>query len=520
MQVQDSVSPETAETLRHTLWVVGDSTVSEFNDDYYYPRYGWGTMLKNYFHDINIENLAVSGTSSRSFTSTDNYRKLLQNMKKGDYLLIGFGHNDEKTEIARYTNPNGDKNSAGSFQYSLYENYILPARNRGVIPVLCTPIVRRNIKDDYSGADGHITQTQIVDSKTFPGGNYTAAIKSLGDKVGITVIDLTTKTKNLYQLFGTQYVKNHHAQTSSKDNSIDNTHTNIYGAAYNAYFIAEELVKSNCDLKKYVMDNPQLPSLNILKINPNYVEKVYKRPTNDSRLWQSEISNSNNDKNIWKGTVFGDVGKNNINKNNFSLSIANSSKNDSSNEDLEFKLRAGIFAIDPVNGDLIPNKGFGKISSNSDGIAMYYKDVPADKNFTLSADVTINEIAINNQVSFGLMARDDIYVDRVDSSKLGDYVVAGPLQLASTKQWNCFARKNGKLVSGGICKKTYHVGDTIHLEIKKTDDGYTCTYGENQAASAGFDFKLTTIDSDYVYVGMFVSRNADVVFKNVKLNIE
>ena len=28
-----------------TLWVVGDSTLSSFDDKYYYPRYGYGTKL-------------------------------------------------------------------------------------------------------------------------------------------------------------------------------------------------------------------------------------------------------------------------------------------------------------------------------------------------------------------------------------------------------------------------------------------------------------------------------------------
>ena len=51
------------------------------------------------------------------------------------FLLIGFGHNDEKTEPARYTNPNGDYKTEGSFANSLYVNYIQPALERGVIPV-------------------------------------------------------------------------------------------------------------------------------------------------------------------------------------------------------------------------------------------------------------------------------------------------------------------------------------------------------------------------------------------------
>ena len=53
-----------------TLWVVGDSTLSPFNDKFYYPRYGYGTMLNQYLDNtIEVKNLALSGRSSKSFLS-------------------------------------------------------------------------------------------------------------------------------------------------------------------------------------------------------------------------------------------------------------------------------------------------------------------------------------------------------------------------------------------------------------------------------------------------------------------
>ena len=115
-----------------TLWVVGDSTAAEFDDTtYYYPRYGWGTQLSRYFQGITIKNLAVSGTSTQSFLNTPQYQQLLQEMRPGDYLLIGFGHNDEKPESLRYTNPNTTISTPGSIQNYLYESYIRPAQEIG-----------------------------------------------------------------------------------------------------------------------------------------------------------------------------------------------------------------------------------------------------------------------------------------------------------------------------------------------------------------------------------------------------
>ncbi len=102
-----------------TAWVIGDSTVSSFSDAYYYPRYGWGTQLEYYFDDtIAVNNLALSGRSSKSFTKEANYSTLMNGMKSGDFLFVGFGHNDEKAEADRYTNPNGDYKTEGSFANS------------------------------------------------------------------------------------------------------------------------------------------------------------------------------------------------------------------------------------------------------------------------------------------------------------------------------------------------------------------------------------------------------------------
>lgn len=62
-------------------------------------------------------------------------------------------------------------------------------------------------------------------------------------------------------------------------------------------------------------------------------------------------------------------------------------------------------------------------------------------------------------------------------------------------------------------------GQTYSLKIASNSDGYECTFGNEAPVSGGFDFQLTSIDPDYVYVGMFVARKADVTFSNVSLVI-
>lgn len=489
----------TAELNIPTLWVAGDSTAAAFNDtNYYSPRAGWGTQLGLYIQGVNIQNMAVSGTSSKTYADTDQYQTILQNMKAGDYLMIGFGHNDERPELGRYTNPGGSPSVVGSFQYYLFEKYIQPAKERGAIPILVTPIVRRDLGNNYTGESGHITETVTNEEGTFQGGNYAKAIKQLGVGKSVTVLDLTARTKDVYERLGAQGVKERHAWTSQREASIDNTHTNQYGAACNAWFIADELLKSNCNLKNYVVANPQVPQFTEAALNPSYQGQNFSAPTAASTLW--------NPSGDWKPTVFGDIdGYEFLNHLYFSLQPQS---------DGSIRMAAG------GDSPLTRDADVGKIAASSDGLAMYYQQVPANRNFILSADVTINYLEKENQNSFGLMVRDDIYLDTVINDTMGDYVAAGPLQMASDQPWNCFARKNGQLISGGTASRIYNPGETLHLEIRKGPDGYTCIFGDNAPVSAGFDFPLTAIDSDFVYVGMFVSKSADVTFQNISLILQ
>ncbi len=475
---------------------MGDSTAAAYQDDAYYsPRYGWGTQLGLYFSGINIQHLAVSGTSSKSYLETAQYSHLLQNMKKGDYLMIGFGHNDERAELGRYTNPNGSVSIIGSFQNYLFDKYIQAARERGVTPILCTPIVRRDRGNNYTGESGHITSDVKNEEGSFPGGNYAKAIKQLGVGKSVPVLDLTARTKDVYERLGADGVKNRHAWTSQREVSIDNTHTNLYGAACNAWFIVDELLQSNCDLKNYVIANPQPPVYSDTSLNPNYVDRSFAAPTALSSFWSPSGD--------WKGTVFGDVdGYEYLNNMYFQMQPGG---------DGSIQMAVG------VDSSSIRNYPVGKIAPGSDGIAMYYQAVPADRNFTLTADVTINRLNNTNLNSFGLMVRDDVYLDAVLNDTLGDYVAAGPLMSASAQPWNCFARKNGELISGGFASRTYSAGETVHMEIRKSSDGYTCIFGDNPPVSAGFDFPLTALDSGNVYVGMFIARGADVTFRNINL---
>ena len=481
------------------LFVVGDSTLSPFNDPYYYPRNGYGMRLQDYLNPKKIEviNLAMSGRSSKSFTTEVNYKTLVNNIKKGDYLIIGFGHNDEKAEEDRYTNPNGSKDEAGSFKNSLYVNYVKLAKDKGATPILCTPIVRRSESLKYEGSTVHI----VADQGSFKGGDYPKAIRELGEETGTMVVDLTAKTKARYSALMPSETLIFHAWLSHKENSVDNTHLNMYGAAVNAYDVVQDVASKDKKFAKFLNKDIKEPQPSMLKPNPSYIVPTYDGFKPSDKSVQASFKKI---KEPWFGTAFGDCGS--------ASKIATSRFN-------------GIVE----NGNVVRmNSGFddgsavsGKIAAGNDGLCMYFQQIPITKDFTLKAKAKIVYINKNNQVSFGLMVRDDIYIDRDDKSINSAYVACAALGVAKEEgKWtSSFERKDGELVqTKTTVEKLPVAGTVVDLSIVKQGNNYTVKYGKDPAKIYTAD--LNEIDTDYVYAGLFTSRCVTVEYSDVSLQIQ
>lgn len=233
-------------TDKVTVYMVGDSTVCNYTNDtsLAFPRNGYGMWVGNYLKEnATVVNLALSGRSSKSFLQEANYTTLKNSISAGDYLIIGFGHNDEKVEDdTRYTNPTGDVNDQTSFQYHLYTYYVKLAMDAGAHPILCTPIVRRHTSNNYEGSSGHVTN----------GGDYAQAIVDLGAQFNVPVIHLRDLTKAYYSSLTADQTAKLHATTGKVETNIDNTHLNSYGAAQVAYMFAKALSTSTSGLASYV----------------------------------------------------------------------------------------------------------------------------------------------------------------------------------------------------------------------------------------------------------------------------
>ena len=78
--------------------LIGDSTMADRADPAN-PERGWGQLLPKFFDGgVAIHNHAVNGRSTKSFIDEGKWSAVLRDLKAGDYILIEFGHNDEKSE--------------------------------------------------------------------------------------------------------------------------------------------------------------------------------------------------------------------------------------------------------------------------------------------------------------------------------------------------------------------------------------------------------------------------------------
>ena len=79
-----------------TFYIIGDSTVKNGDGTGENNQMGWGTVITPFFDTttINVQNHAIGGRSSRTFITEGRWERILQTLKKGDYVIMQFGHND------------------------------------------------------------------------------------------------------------------------------------------------------------------------------------------------------------------------------------------------------------------------------------------------------------------------------------------------------------------------------------------------------------------------------------------
>ncbi len=206
------------------LFLAGDSTMSTY-DSNAAPREGWGQAIGRLLPDhVHIFNEAASGRSSKSFIHEGRLAKIVEKLRAGDYLLIQFGHNDQKPDEERRT-------EADTTYKACLLQYIDTALNVGAIPILITSVQRRSFDPHGELLDTH--------------GDYLHAVRQLAEQYNVGLIDLAAKSKVLMERLGSEPSKSLFMwlQTGEYPNYPDGVEDNTHFCAQGAYEIAKLVVE-------------------------------------------------------------------------------------------------------------------------------------------------------------------------------------------------------------------------------------------------------------------------------------
>jgi lysophospholipase L1-like esterase len=222
-----------------TIYLAGDSTMAPKLPEKR-PETGWGEFLQDFFdpQKVTIDNRAKNGRSTRSFIEEKLWDNLISNLKKGDYVFIQFGHNDQsKSKVERYTSPEDYRRNLVRF--------INDVRARKCTPILLTPVMRRRF-DDYG---------QFQDSH----GVYPDIVRDVAREQKVALIDMHRLSEQVLKDCGVERSKFLFLHLAPNENSnypngiTDNTHFRPLGAHTMAELVVNALRNQNLKLAKELM---------------------------------------------------------------------------------------------------------------------------------------------------------------------------------------------------------------------------------------------------------------------------
>ncbi len=220
------------------VFLIGDSTMADkLQADF--PETGWGMPFSHLFNDaVEVQNHAYNGRSTKSFRTEGRWKKVFQQIKKGDYVLIQFGHNDAKaSDTSRYAAAQTD------FRENL-TRYVAETRSKGGIPILLTPTQRR--KFDSTGV--------FVDQHA----DYPAVVREVAIREKVLLIDIEKESKKYISSEGPEGAKKmflHYPVGIFKKfmkGVADDTHFSPFGAMKISDMVAAAIFASNEHLRSFL----------------------------------------------------------------------------------------------------------------------------------------------------------------------------------------------------------------------------------------------------------------------------
>ncbi len=248
-----TVSPE-HNTL--TIHMIGDSTMAPYAEDRR-PQMGWAEQMPMFFdEETSVNNWARGGRSSISFYNYDpsknaHWPNIQPALTAGDYVIIQFGHNDQKygSDFDMYGTyafcSDGSTTAAGAEacadeDHSYYLNlkrYVQEVRDAGATPILMSPIVRAYFDGEEISIKGQHNLTSPLGTETYARGDYPAAMAAVAKAYTVPYVDLTAATKEIVERYGPTGYTNLYYN--------DSTHPNELFAALIAKAAVEGLQEQN-----------------------------------------------------------------------------------------------------------------------------------------------------------------------------------------------------------------------------------------------------------------------------------
>jgi lysophospholipase L1-like esterase len=214
--------------------LVGDSTVAEGG--------GWGPgFCATFAPNVTCVDLARNGRSTKSYIDEGLWAKALA--EHGQYYFIQFAHNDQKPAPSIHTD------AQTTFAANL-QRFISDVRGIGGIPILVTPLSRRNYRD------GALIQDDGL-------GDYAAAMRQVADGDDVTVVDLLSMSRHLLsgldQEQADQFDAQAHPDAETENGPVkpDRTHLNEHGKQVFGRLVADNVIRTQVELGPNVNGVPE-----------------------------------------------------------------------------------------------------------------------------------------------------------------------------------------------------------------------------------------------------------------------
>lgn len=236
---EETIQEESTHESTQTVFLIGDSTMANYADNYEpgkdymktrYPVTGWGQVFQQFFvkdsltelknlintDSVIVDDRARGGRSTRTFFQEGRWRKVVQDLKENDIVMMQFGHNDAaENKPERYVNIEGYK--------EFLRLFVSQTREKGARPIILTPVAR-----NYPWENNHLQNVH---------GKYDQAPKDIAQEMNVELIDLNQISMNYFSKKGKDFVSKNYFMNlpagkyeAYPEGQDDNTHFQPEGA--------------------------------------------------------------------------------------------------------------------------------------------------------------------------------------------------------------------------------------------------------------------------------------------------